>query len=134
MGQAGTSGFTPAGRQSYAASDSLAVAFFHVTADGTAPRNALGGFFSRGSNGVGYRRGGRNSIDPVLSPVEGGGLGRRDNVTTAAIDATGRFAATVLSEAAPMELIGAGISSLAASPDGCPRRAAPPPTCQHSVE
>ncbi len=31
----------------------------------------------------------------------------KDNVTTAAIDATGRFAATVLSEAAPMELIGA---------------------------
>ena len=30
----------------------------------------------------------------------------KDNVTTAAIDATGRFAATVLSEAAPMELIG----------------------------
>lgn len=31
----------------------------------------------------------------------------KDNVTTAAIDATGRFAAAVLSEAAPMELIGA---------------------------
>ncbi len=28
----------------------------------------------------------------------------KDNVTTAAIDATGRFAAAVLSEAAPMEL------------------------------